>query len=93
MYDAREKALRDYQSAISSALMEGIEKGRLERLAEVRAEGERRGILIGRIEAFQEFLGLAPTGWESLRNLPTSDLEQLAVNLQKIVRERATPSS
>ena len=93
MYDAREKALRDYQSAISSALMEGIEKGRLERLAEVRAEGERRGILIGRIEAFQEFLGLAPTGWESLRNLPTSDLEQLAVNLQKSVRERATPSS
>ena len=113
MYDAREKALRDYQSAISAALMEGVEKGRAEGRAEGevlgraegevfgraegealgRAEGEKRGALIGRIEVFQEILGLAPIGSEAFRDLSTSDLEELAVNLQKSARERSTPSS
>ena len=101
MYDAREKALRDYQSAISAALMEGVEKGRAEGElfgraegeALGRAEGEKRGALIGRIEVFQEILGLAPIGSEAFRDLSTSDLEELAMNLQKSVRDRATPSS
>ena len=72
MYDAREKAIRDYQSAINSAHQEGRQEGRQEgqqigeQIGEKRGEqrgeerGKQQGALMGKIVTLQEILGLTP---------------------------------
>jgi predicted transposase/invertase (TIGR01784 family) len=76
MYDAREKAIRDYQTAINSALREG------------RVEGERQGTLMGKIVILQDVLGVAQTDTETLRGMSAEELEALAADLQQSVRGR-----
>jgi len=86
MYDAREKAIRDYQSAINSALHEGQQRG--EQIGEQR--GELRGALMGKIAILQDILGISPTDQESLRAVSIVELEELAANLQQTARSRSS---
>ena len=76
MYDAREKANRDFQTAISSAHQEGEVKGRQE------------GTLIGRVETFQELLGITEPTREELSNFDIPQLTELADRLQRQLRSR-----
>ena len=50
MYDQREKALRDYEWALSGALNEGREEGLQEGREQGREEGWREGKLEGKTE-------------------------------------------
>ena len=94
MYDAREKAIRDYQSAINSARREGRQEGRQEgqeigeQIGEER--GEQRGMLMGKIGTLQEILGFAPTEHGALNAMSTEELEDLALKLQQSVRSRSS---
>ena len=102
MYDAREKAIRDYQSAINSALQEGEQIGqqrgeeigqqRGEQIGQERGEqiGEQRGALMGKIGTLQDILGVPPTDCESLRRMSIAALEELASTLQQSVRSRSS---
>ena len=89
MYDAREKAIRDFQSAIHSAHREGRLEGKLEGKLEGEIEGERRGTLMGRIAVLQEILGIARTDENALRTMSLDDLTLLAAELQKTARGRS----
>jgi len=88
MYDAREKAIRDYQTAINSALREGREEGK-----EIGQQiGELRGNLMGTMRTLQEILVVAQTDMESLRLMSTEELEALAAQLQQSIRSRSSPA-
>ena len=82
MYDAREKAIRDYQSAINSAHREGRQEG--------QQIGEQRGKLIGKIATLQELLGLTSTDNGTLDAMSIEELEDLASKLQQSVRSRSS---
>ena len=100
MYDAREKANRDFQTAISSAHQEGEVKGRQEGEVKGRQEGEvkgrqegrqvgrQEGTLIGRVETFQELLGITEPTREELSNFDIPQLTELADRLQRQLRSR-----
>jgi hypothetical protein len=77
MYDAREKAIRDYHSAINSALREGEQKGLV--------EGERSKILM-----LQEILGIAKTDAEILLGMSMEELSALVAELQQMARLRTS---
>ena len=64
MYDAREKAIRDYQSAINSARREGKQEGKQEGQQEGQQIGELRGDLMGTIRTLQEILVVSQTNKE-----------------------------
>ena len=91
MYDAREKAIRDYRTAINSALREGRQEGQQigEQIGEQR--GEQRGNLIGTIRTLQEILAVAQTDMGTLRLMSTEELEVLAAQLQQSIRSRLSP--
>jgi hypothetical protein len=88
MYDAREKAIRDYQTAINSALREGRLAGMLEGKLEGKLEGEKIGDLMGTIRTLQQILMVPQTDKETLRGMSTEELEALAMELQQSVRSR-----
>jgi len=82
MYDAREKAQRDYDWAIQGAREEGLEKG--------REEGLEKGSLAGSIQTLQELLGESTSPLEELCDLPTSDLSTRLADLQQRLRSRGS---
>ena len=102
MYDARERAIRDYQSALNSALREGkLEgkregkvEGKLEGKVEGKLEGERigeqRGRLMERVTMLQEILKISPTDEQVLRGMATEELVAMATELQKNARSRSS---
>ena len=90
MYDAREKALRDYQWAMNSARREGLIKGKIEG----KLEGEIEGEIKVRIETIQmlQGLGCVPVSEEQdLRILTLEQLQSLTNDLREKLRNR-TPS-
>ena len=82
MYDAREKAIRDYRTALNSALREGKLEG--------KKIGEQRGRLMDRIAMLQEILQISPTVEQILRGKTTEELAQIATELQKTARSRSS---
>jgi len=78
MYDAREKAQRDYQWAIQGARQEG------------REEGLEKGALAGRIQLLQQLLGEPESSIEALRDLPTNELSAQLADLQQRLRSRGS---
>lgn len=84
MYDQREKALRDYEWAISGARDEGRKEGREEALE----EGLERGLVVGRIQIFQELLGDPPTTTADLTQLDMDTLTAQLTVLQQRMRDR-----
>ncbi len=75
MYDAREKAIRDRQWAMSAARREGEIKGKI--------EGE-----IKLIRTLQGILNLALSEEHDLRVMPLEQLESLTSSLQERLRNR-----
>jgi len=96
MYEQREKAERDYQWAIKSALRQGIEIGREEGREEGRQEGREEGIeagreegvLIGKIQLLQQLLGETPTATDLLSQRSREELNSLLAQLQERLRTR-----
>ena len=84
MYDAREKAQRDYQWALQGAREEGLEEG----LEKGREEGLEKGSLAGRIQLLQQLLGESESALEELRDLPTDELSSRLADLQQRLRSR-----
>jgi predicted transposase/invertase (TIGR01784 family) len=84
MYSDREKALRDYQWAITGSRQEGeaigFEKG--------EAIGLERGVLAGRAQLLQELLNETPATTDELRALSNEELTQLVETLQLRLRQR-----
>ena len=74
MYDAREKAIRDQQSALNSA----------------RQEGERIGQLMGKIATLEGILNRAMTDDAVLRGMSIDELTTLASELQHAARGRSS---
>jgi predicted transposase/invertase (TIGR01784 family) len=86
MYDAREKAIRDYQWAMNSARREGLNEGKI--------QGEIKGEIKVRIETIQmlQGLGCVPVSAEQdLRMLTLGQLQSLTSDLREKLRNR-TPS-
>jgi len=84
MYDQREKAQRDYLSAIEGARQEGLEAGREEGL-EVGCEV---GLLAGKIQVIQQLLGEDSSSTESLLSRSTEELLTMLSDLQERLRSR-----
>lgn len=63
-------------------------EGRLEGLEQGRVEGRVEGLLIGGIQAFEEFLGKPRTPSEALEALPLPDLDALHQKLRREYEER-----
>ncbi len=84
MYDAQERANRDYRSSINSAFEEGKRQGILE------AKLERQTIYeqVGRIKEFQELLGIAEPTRDELYGYELSQLTELAERLRLQLRPR-----
>lgn len=75
MYDAREKAIRDRQWAMSAARREGEMKGKIEGKIEL-------------IRTLQGILKLALSEERDLRVMPLEQLQSLASSLQEKLRNR-----
>ena len=84
MYDQREKAQRDYLSAIEGARREGLEAGR----EEGREVGCEVGLLAGKIQLIQQLLDEESSSTESLLNSSTEELSSMLSNLQQRLRSR-----
>jgi len=69
-------------------LIEGRTEGRMEGRLEGLEEGEKRGALIGRIETFQEILGVAEPSHEELSGYDLPQLNELCEQLRQRVRVR-----
>jgi len=83
MYDAREKAIRDYQWAMNSARREGLNEGKI--------QGEIKGEIKVRIETIQmlQGLGCVPVSAEQdLRMLTLGQLQSLTSDLREKLRSR-----
>ncbi len=67
---------------------EGRVEGRMEGRVEGRMEGEQRGLWIGKIQTFEEFLEKSPTPRERLDAMPLAELEafQSALHHEYTVR-------
>ncbi|MBM4075179.1 MAG: hypothetical protein FJ267_06005, partial [Planctomycetes bacterium] len=76
MYDAREKFVRDTQTAINAARDEG------------EARGEARGRLHGRITVLQQLAGLPEFSVEEFARYDEAGLKQLEAELQQQLRGR-----
>ena len=79
MYDAREKAIRDYQWAMNSARREGLDEG------EIKGEIKGKVDLIQRLQAILE---IPASENQVLQAMDLSQLESLADNLQSQIRNR-----
>lgn len=84
MYDQREKALRDYEWAISGALSEGREEGR----EEGKIAGYEVGKLAGEIQVLQELLGESVSPDSELFPLSMKSLSEQRNELQLRIRNR-----
>jgi predicted transposase YdaD len=62
---------------------EGRVEGRMEGRVEGREEGRSEGFWIGKIQAFQEFLGEAQSSRDSLECLALAELEALHAKLHR----------
>jgi predicted transposase YdaD len=76
------------ESARIEARIEGRAEGRMEGRTEGRLEGLERGALIGRIETFQEILGVAEPSHEELSSYDLPQLNELCEQLRQRVRVR-----
>ncbi len=74
--------------ALSEGRLQGLMEGRTEGRLEGLEEGEKRGALIGRIETFQEILGVAEPGHEELSSYNLPQLNELCEQLRQRVRVR-----
>jgi hypothetical protein len=101
MYDAREKALRDQQWALTASRNEGMlegeikgkQEGILEGKQEGMLEGKREGMLEGEIKlirTLQEILLLPTSSEADLSGKSLDELRQLAAQLQDQLRNRLT---
>ena len=79
MYDAREKAIRDHQSAINASRTEGKLEGKLEGKIEER---------IGHIRSLQSIMQLPVSRELDLLALSLEQLELLTADLQLKIRNR-----
>jgi predicted transposase/invertase (TIGR01784 family) len=84
MYDQREKALRDYEWAISGALSEGREEGR----EEGKIAGYEVGKLAGEIQVLQKLLGESVSPDSELFPLSMKSLSEQRNELQLRIRNR-----
>ncbi len=84
MYDQREKALRDYEWALSGALSEGREEGR----EEGKIEGYEVGKLACEIQVLQKLLGEAVSTDGELFPLSPHSLSEQRDELQSRMRNR-----
>jgi predicted transposase/invertase (TIGR01784 family) len=75
-YEARRKFQLDYNSAIKSARMDGVE------------EGLAKGAKIGEIHSYEQLLKRPETSTENLATLALEDLTQLANELRRQVQLR-----
>jgi predicted transposase YdaD len=80
MYDQREKALRDYEWAISGALSEGREEGKI--------AGYEVGKLAGEIQVLQKLLGESVSPDSELFPLSMKSLSEQRNELQLRIRNR-----
>ena len=88
MYDAREKAIRDFQTAISSALQEGRQEGEQKGRQEGEQKGRQEGELIGRIVILQELLEIPEPTRDELSAFEMTQLAELAERLRLQLRSR-----
>jgi predicted transposase/invertase (TIGR01784 family) len=79
MYDAREKAARDYRWAMNSILRKG------EKIGEAR--GEARGE-IRLIQSLQDILQIPPTSNEELESLSLENLRSITEHLRSQIKKR-----
>jgi len=80
MYDQREKAQRDYLSALAGARRDGHEEG--------RQEGREEGLLVGKIQLIQQLLDEESIPSESLLGRTMQELSSLLNELQERLRSR-----
>lgn len=83
MYDASEKARRDYDAALIAMRNEGREEGRVEG----KLEGER-GALSVLIQTLEAILLRDVSSTEKLQAMPIESLKGLALELQALTRGR-----
>ncbi len=76
------------ESVRIEALMEGETKGRTEGRVEGRMEGRAEGELIGRIESFQEILGISDPTHDELCGYDMQKLTALFDQLRLQIRSR-----
>lgn len=76
------------ESVRIEALIEGETKGRMEGRMEGRQEGRQEGELIGRIESFQEILGIAEPTHDELSGYDIQKLTALCDQLRSQIRSR-----
>ena len=88
MYDQREKALRDYEWAISGALSEGREEGREQGREEGKIAGYEVGKLAGEIQVLQKLLGESVSPDSELFPLSMKSLSEQRNELQLRIRNR-----
>ena len=88
MHDQREKAQRDYDWMLSSALKQGREAGREAGREEGREVGREEGEVIGAIQMLQGILGDAASSNLELYGRPIIELRAKLSELQERVRSR-----
>lgn len=87
-YRARLKWERDQTAFIDEARAEGREEGAREGKKEGLKEGSEKGAWIGRIQAFQELLGMPLSAKDELDALAIDELQARARNLDQQIRAR-----
>jgi predicted transposase/invertase (TIGR01784 family) len=91
MYDAREKAIRDYQSEMNSAVRKARQEGLQEGEQKGRQEGEQKGRQEGRIELIQTLqvlLQVPESTTEELSGCNDSQLIAMSEQLRSQLRNR-----
>jgi predicted transposase/invertase (TIGR01784 family) len=89
LYEGRLKARRD-QAALVHDVVQALQEGREEGHKEGLKEGREKGMLIGRIQAYEELLGRPPS---SAADLQALSLEQLAERVDQLRAQLSRPSS
>jgi hypothetical protein len=92
MYDAREKAIRDHQWALSAAHNEGKLEGKLEGILEGETKGKLEGKLEGEIKlirTLEAILEMPLSDEAKLQKQSLEQLQKLAATLQDMARNRA----
>ena len=83
MYDAREKAIRDHQWALSASRNEGKSEGKFEGKIEGKIEEK-----IAHIQALQSIIHAVVTPESELMAMNLRELQSLASELQEKIRSR-----
>ena len=92
MYDATEKARRDWQWALSAKLAEGELKGKIEGKIEGELEGKIEGE-IKLIRTLEGLLGRVPTEESHLKTQSLDNLQRMATEFQDLLRIRISQNS